>query len=88
MAEEWAVGFAEEKVESAVVFAQALNVTQTFWKRIAGSVWGDSWGVVLWVIGAEIEFDYKADREPQKEGCEEVRDPRELLSLLGVKDTH
>jgi hypothetical protein len=30
MAEEWGVGFAEEKVESAVVFAQAFNVTKTF----------------------------------------------------------
>ncbi len=88
MADEWARDVAEEKVESAVVFAQAINVTKTFWKWIAGSVRGDSWGVVLWVVGAEGEFDYEADREPEEERCEEVRDPRELLSLLGVKDSH
>ncbi len=88
MAEEWARDFAEEKVESAVFFAQAINVTKTFWKRIAGSVRGDSWGIVLWVVGAEGEFDYEANREPEEEGCKEVRDPRELLSLLGVEDSH
>jgi hypothetical protein len=42
MADEWARDVAEEKVESAVVFAQAINVTKTFWKWIAGSVRGDS----------------------------------------------